>query len=47
MTAYIEKHEFSFDAVLHDHVTDDEVTGHTFYIMPSKFQPKYFLLDCN
>ena len=26
LTAYVEKHEFCFDAVLDEHVTNDEVT---------------------
>jgi hypothetical protein len=26
LTAYVEKHEFCFDAVLNEHVTNDEVT---------------------
>lgn len=27
LTAYVEKHEFCFDAVLDEHVTNDEVTS--------------------
>ena len=28
LTAYVEKHEFCFDAVLDEHVTNDEVLFH-------------------
>lgn len=30
LTAYIEKHEFNFDAVLHEHITNDEVISCAF-----------------
>jgi hypothetical protein len=32
LTAYIERHEFDFDAVLHEHVTNDEVTAMLYFL---------------
>ena len=29
LTAYVEKHEFCFDAVLDEHVTNDEVSNYS------------------
>lgn len=39
LTAYVEKHEFCFDAVLDEHVTNDEVKS--FVLLSSSLPPHY------
>lgn len=39
LTAYVEKHEFCFDAVLDERVTNDEVKS--FVLLSSSWPPHY------
>lgn len=42
LTAYVEKHEFCFDAVLDEDVTNDEVKSFSFFLF--YFFPLFFLV---